>query len=66
MPIFINFINKAVEKSFNWSYRNKYLSIGLSIFFFFYMSPDVLVAKIGLENAYALMFFVAVLAGLYV
>lgn len=40
------------------------LSVGLSGFFFFYITPDILVARVGLENAYALMFSVAVLAGL--
>ena len=40
------------------------LSVGLSAFFFFYITPDILVTRIGLENAYALMFAVAVLAGL--
>jgi membrane protein YqaA with SNARE-associated domain len=40
------------------------LSVGLSAFFFLYVTPDVLVNRIGLENAYALMFFVATIGGM--
>lgn len=40
------------------------LTVCLSLFFFFYTSPDAIVAYIGLNNAYFLMFFVAMLGGL--
>ncbi len=39
------------------------IAIGISVFFFFYISPDELIAYIGLENAYVMMFAFAALAG---
>ncbi len=40
------------------------LALGLSVFFFFYITPEEIIGYIGLENAYFLMFSVAVLGGM--
>lgn len=40
------------------------LALGLSVYFFFYTTPDGLVDFIGLQNAYFLMFTLAALGGL--
>ncbi len=40
------------------------LALGLSAFFFFYTTPDALVAYIGIKNAYILMFSFAMLGGM--
>jgi membrane protein YqaA with SNARE-associated domain len=41
-----------------------FLAVVLSVYFFFYTTPEALLAMIGLENAYILMFSIAALGGM--